>query len=313
VDGSVLHTSSQEAGSHLLGVLVVSPKERKIHLLASDGIIVDTRQFSPSECIRSGSEIRFACHLAKFYDRLILRGQKLLVHDSLLEMKLSADHDRIVELNRIDPSSMAVHASHVLNLDFPHDVSFAKEIRSLFQSSGHPLIGSDYFTMVVSFGHASFRLDEDMVSLALEVAIGGHFGDLKVSLIADRVYSFIVSSKVVGFDIIKLWDYECFQFKCFFHLWGYGGPKWHREFSLWQKECNAQWQFVSHNNIRRKQRFVPRRNVITATVKHIVHQPSVPLPIASTKRVILPRHIVDNLGGISIPFGSFNQINSVPH
>jgi hypothetical protein len=51
---------------------------------------------------------------------------------------------------------------------------FSKEVRSLFQSSVHPFIGSAHFTMVVSFGRASFRLDEDMVSLALEAAIGAH-------------------------------------------------------------------------------------------------------------------------------------------
>jgi hypothetical protein len=39
--------------------------------------------------------------------------------------------------------------------------------------------------------------------------------------------------------------YKCSQFKCFFHLWGRGGPNWGREFILWQNECNAEWTIVS--------------------------------------------------------------------
>jgi hypothetical protein len=42
--------------------------------------------------------------------------------------------------------------------------------------------------MVVSFGHANFRLTEDLVSLALEAAIGGYCGSLKVSYIKERVF-----------------------------------------------------------------------------------------------------------------------------
>jgi hypothetical protein len=169
----------------------------------------------------------------KGYDWLILRGRKLLVHDSLVEMNLSADQDRVIESNPIYPSSMAVHASLVLDLDFSHGIGFAKEVRSLFQSVVHPYIRSAHFTMVVFFGHVSFHFDEDMISLALEAVIGGHCGDLKVSLIADRIYSFTVSSKGVGFRILKLRVYACFQFKYFFHLWGYEGSNWQRELSLW--------------------------------------------------------------------------------
>jgi hypothetical protein len=28
-------------------------------------------------------------------------------------------------------------------------------------------------------------------------------------------------------------SFTCSKFKCFFHLWGAGGPNWRREFHLW--------------------------------------------------------------------------------
>jgi hypothetical protein len=59
------------------------------------------------------------------------------------------------------------------------------------------------------------------------------------------VFSFVVSSKQVGFHILNLRSYACPQFKCYFHLWGHGGPNWLREFNLWQKECKEEWTLVS--------------------------------------------------------------------
>jgi hypothetical protein len=103
---------------------VVTPKECKIQLIASNGFIVDARKFSPSECIRAGFEIWFACHRVKVYDRLILRDQKLLISHSLMEVKLSSDHDRIVDKNPIDPSSMELHASHIRDLDVSNGIFF---------------------------------------------------------------------------------------------------------------------------------------------------------------------------------------------
>jgi hypothetical protein len=63
--------------------------------------------------------------------------------------------------------------------------------------------------MVVSFGHASFKLDESAVGIALEAATGGFSGDLKVSLLRDRVFSFCVSCKSVGFYLFNLRSFAC--------------------------------------------------------------------------------------------------------
>jgi hypothetical protein len=60
---------------------------------------------------------------------------------------------------------------------------------------------------------------------------------LNVSLLRDRVFSFTVSSKKVGFMILAQKFYSCPHFKCYYHLWGLGGPNWQRELLFWEKEC----------------------------------------------------------------------------
>ena len=99
--------------------------------------------------------------------------------------------------------------------------------------------------MVVSFARACFKLDPDSVGIALESAIGGSCHGLKVSLLRDRVFSFNVSGKQVGFKVFNLRSFQCKQFKCFFHLWGRGGPNWKNEFIRWQREEEAEWTIVS--------------------------------------------------------------------
>ena len=136
---------------------------------------------------------------------------------------------------------MAVHSAISLGLDFSPGMALAREVRRLGLISVHPFKESGHFSMVVSFGRSSFRLDEDSVSLALEAATGGFCNDLKVSAIRDRVFSFTVSSKQVGFLLVARKFYSCPQFKCYYHLWGFGGPNWRRELSIWQHECAGEW------------------------------------------------------------------------
>ena len=68
---------------------------------------------------------------------------------------------------------MGSNDGSTLGLDFSKGLAFAEKV---FQSMGfsvHPMEDSEIFTMVVSFGRHSFRLNEDSVAAALEAAIGG--------------------------------------------------------------------------------------------------------------------------------------------
>jgi hypothetical protein len=165
--------------------------------------------------------------------------------DSVSEEHVQAD-DRENSITHPEQEfSSVVYDSLSMGLDFSPGKSFAKLIHRRFFSSVHSSIDTAHFTLVVSFGHANFCLSEESVGIALEAAIGGYCGHLKVSLLHERVYSFVVSSKQVGFEIIKKRFYSCQQFKCYFNLWGLGGPIWAREFRLWQNECNEEWTLVS--------------------------------------------------------------------
>jgi hypothetical protein len=145
---------------------------------------------------------------------------------------------------------MAVYDSIALGLEFSFGIALSKEIKRIFASTVHPGKNAAHFTMVVSFGRSSFRLTEKSVGLALEAATGGYCGMLQVSFISERVYSFAVSNKDVAFHILNKRSFTCSKFKCFFHLWGAGGPNWRREFHLWQKECAQEWTLISPNKRR---------------------------------------------------------------
>ena len=111
-----------------------------------------------------------------------------------------------------------------LDLDFSKGLVFADEIYRSFGLTVHPMERTGSFTLVVSFSRHDFRLPEDLVAAALESALGGSAIDLMVSHVKDKVYSFQVSCKQVGFFIVDLCSYACTHFKCYFHLWGNGGP-----------------------------------------------------------------------------------------
>jgi hypothetical protein len=80
----------------------------------------------------------------------------------------------------------AVFDSLSMGLDFSAGISFAKSVHKRFFSAVHSSRDYGYFTLVVSFGRANFRLSKDSVGIALEAAIGGFCGSLKVSILRER-------------------------------------------------------------------------------------------------------------------------------
>jgi hypothetical protein len=78
--------------------------------------------------------------------------------------------------------------------------------------------------MAISFGCAKFKLDIDTVSLALESCLGGSSEDLTVVHFRERVFRFSLASKQVGFMVSSVKSFSCSAFKCYFNLWGNGGP-----------------------------------------------------------------------------------------
>ena len=129
---------------------------------------------------------------------------------------------------------MVFSSGSTLGLDFSKGLEFADNI---FRSTGfsvHPTDSTGHFTLVVSFSRHDFRLNDHSVAAAPEAAIGGSAIELGVSCIRDKVYSFNVSYKQVGFHVVDPRSFAWPQFKCYFNLWGCGGPNWERAFSLWK-------------------------------------------------------------------------------
>lgn len=132
-----------------------------------------------------------------------------------------------------------------IGLDFSKGLVFANEIYKSFSVTVNPSDGTGLFIMVVSFIRHDFCLSDDSVVAASEAVIGESAIEFMVSNIRDKVFLFHVSCKQVGLHVLALCSFACEHFKCFFHLWGNGGPNWKREILIWRKECDAEWIFVS--------------------------------------------------------------------
>jgi hypothetical protein len=98
--------------------------------------------------------------------------------------------------------SLAMFDSISLGLDFTHGFAMARDIKNWFNCPVHPSDNSPGFTLVASFGRSTFCLTEDTVGLAPESAIGGFCGMLRVSSLGERVFSFSVANRHVGFHIV---------------------------------------------------------------------------------------------------------------
>src|SRR3954471_1680962 len=106
-----------------------------------------------------------------------------------------------------------------MGLDLAPGKEFSEEVRHTFFSTVHPTVHSGHFTMVVAFGRTSFKLDEDSAAVALESITGGSCDALKVSSIRNRVFSFTVANKHVGFLLTKCRKFVSSKFICYFYLW----------------------------------------------------------------------------------------------
>jgi hypothetical protein len=239
------------------GTMRLCSSQNWLVLLNAKGHPISVKSEKP-KLFAKGTKIQFSHHVVRVGDCMlapsvpaiglasaaVVHNENLLNSSSSSQLVTSGSIE-IPLLEDCSNSSGAVYDSIALGLDFSKGFSFAKEIKRLFSSSVHPKEDSFKFKMVVSFGRAAFRLTEDIVAVALEAAIGGYCGSLQVTMLSERVFSFVVASKQVGFYILKTRFFACDKFKCYFHLWSNGGPDWQREWRLWQENSEKEWTLVS--------------------------------------------------------------------
>jgi hypothetical protein len=116
-------------------------------------------------------------------------GKNLSDSEKVGEPSVAVNSDHLMEETPVSDPSFSMHTAITLGLDFKAGENFAKEVLRKFSSPVHSLKGKASFTLVVSFGRASFRMNEENVALALEAALGGFCGSLGVIQLRDRVFS----------------------------------------------------------------------------------------------------------------------------
>jgi hypothetical protein len=106
------------------------------------------------------------------------------------------------------------------DLDFQPGLGVQSAIRHRFREPVNSFLvkGIREFTLLVSVGRCKFRLSEHSVGLILQATMGGTATDFSPVQLSDRVFSFVVASKNVGFHIYNLRSFACEQYQVFFHL-----------------------------------------------------------------------------------------------
>jgi hypothetical protein len=174
------------------------------------------RTFKEGEWIKDGSEVKFPNHHVKVLSCIAAptgdmaekaRGLGHPVSPSKPPMhgdgSTSKSSPTPMTNKGIAAESSSIHDSLVLGLDFSPGLDFFRQARSEFHATVHPTRNSSHFTMVVSFGRSIFRLTEDNISVALESVIEGLCDELKGLVIRDRVFSFTISCRRIGFMILQ--------------------------------------------------------------------------------------------------------------
>ena len=101
---------------------------------------------------------------------------------------------------------------------------FASFINSKFGKAVSVLPPSkEEFSLLVAFGRCRFRLDVPFVAGTLCMLFGSSSDSFKVGLVQDRIFLFNVSYKAVGFEIYKIRELSCDEFKLSFHLFNDAG------------------------------------------------------------------------------------------
>ncbi|KQJ81759.1 hypothetical protein BRADI_5g02903v3, partial [Brachypodium distachyon] len=130
-----------------------------------------------------------------------------------------------------------------LNIDQRPDIKLQQELwqRWHFPITVPASARPDFF-MVASFGRCKFRLTPESVGNLLDVCLGGNQVEFRVILLRDRTFRFSVTNKLIGFHIAKLASFTCSNFVVYFHLWGFGGSDYIREFYAWEREEQQLWE-----------------------------------------------------------------------
>ncbi|KQK18674.1 hypothetical protein BRADI_1g43995v3 [Brachypodium distachyon] len=145
------------------------------------------------------------------------------------------------------------------------------------------------FFMVASFGRCKFCRIEESVE------------EFRVCHLRDRTFRFYVTNKNIGFHIAGLNSFTCTNFVVYFHLWGFGGPDFIKEFAAWEKEELLKWESP------KKAQSPPRASRSFVQVAAQARTTSLALMISDTRSSLMANFVVD-----PVPFvlGLFDIIDA---
>jgi hypothetical protein len=166
--------------------LSLSVKDGWISLFDAKGKIVGCRYKETKDNFSVGAKLYFPIHVVRMGQLISSTGNTM--DKCMAHADLGTSPNTPTDMNDHQEFSQVDHYSLSKELDYSPGLKVAKYCYTRFARSVHPSASSGHFTMVVSFVRASFKLDESSVSIALEAATGGSSGDLKVSLLRDRVH-----------------------------------------------------------------------------------------------------------------------------
>ncbi|KAK1611422.1 hypothetical protein QYE76_035095 [Lolium multiflorum] len=170
------------------GSLMLSVKDNWMLLKNAKGAMIGRGGLKSSDALSIGAKICFPNHVIRLGRPLLPQVIPVNSQDELSQVVSACTEVRvstvIEEPPKADsqsskdstPFAESVHAALFRGLSFSHGINFAKDVKSKFNSEVHPSSHTAHFLMVVAFGRANFQMEEDLVSIALEAAIGGSCG-----------------------------------------------------------------------------------------------------------------------------------------
>lgn len=148
----------------------------------------------------------------------------------------------LVALSR-DPS---IPAMSLADLNFSKGQAFEQEVwkkwgvRTNFREDQE----QEEFLLVAEFTRSKIRLIEESVGTILLACFGGRASLFMVQQLQNWSFKFSVSSKEVGYSIIKGGNISIPEFNLNFLLWGNGGPNSSYELDLYLQEKEDAWTHI---------------------------------------------------------------------
>lgn len=202
------------------------------------------------------------------------------------------------------------------DLNFEKGQAFEAEVWRKWGVRTNSEAGStpENFPLVAEFTQSKIRLTPESVGTILLSCFGGRASLFRVQQLQNWSFKFSVSSKEVGFTIIKGGNISVPEFNLSFLLWGSGGPNSSYELDQYLQEKEDEWTHVFRNHPRKSyaQAVQSPSTYLAPTRSHSRSHPHSLNGGAVSARDRMQHSMVTNVAGnqaVQIPGQSFSSLN----